>query len=46
VALAKAAKLGGLTTAGSAAHVVIDLVLYPATATRLDSAPTDETRKG
>ena len=45
VALAEAAKLRGLTTAGPAAHVVIDLSAYAATAARLDSAPTDETRK-
>ena len=44
VALAEAAKLRGLTTAGPAAHVVIDLSAYAATAARLDSAPTDETR--
>jgi hypothetical protein len=31
--------------AGPAAHVVIDLSAYAATAARLDSAPTDESRK-
>ncbi|TNC22259.1 IS21 family transposase [Amycolatopsis alkalitolerans] len=44
-ALAEAARLRGLSTAGPAAHVVIDLSAYAATAARLDRAPTDESRK-
>jgi transposase len=41
-ALAEAARLRGLDTTGPAAHVVIDLSAYAATAARLDSAPTHE----
>ncbi|HVV12076.1 IS21 family transposase [Amycolatopsis sp.] len=44
-ALAEAARLRGLSAAGPAAHVVIDLSAYAATAARLDRAPTDESRK-
>jgi hypothetical protein len=45
-ALAEAARLRGLPATGAAAHVVIDLSAYAATAARLDSAPTtDESRK-
>lgn len=48
-ALAEAARLRGLPTTGPAAHVVIDLSAYAATAARLDSAPVnapaDESRK-
>jgi len=43
--LAEAARLRGLPATGPAAHVVIDLSAYAATAARLDSAPTDESRK-
>lgn len=42
-ALAEAARLRGLPATGPAAHVVIDLSAYAATAARLDSAPTPET---
>jgi transposase len=45
-ALAEAARLRGLPATGPAAHVVIDLSAYAATAARLDRAPTDESRKG
>jgi transposase len=41
-ALAEAARLRGLPATGPAAHVVIDLSAYAATAARLDSAPTSE----
>ncbi|CRK56835.1 Mobile element protein [Alloactinosynnema sp. L-07] len=41
-ALAEAARLRGLPTTGPAAHVVIDLSTYAATAARLDRAPTYE----
>ncbi|MEV0057913.1 IS21 family transposase [Saccharopolyspora shandongensis] len=41
-ALAEAARLRGLDTTGPAAHVVIDLSTYAATAARLGSAPTPE----
>jgi hypothetical protein len=44
-ALAEAARLRGLPATGPAAHVVIDLSAYAATAARLDSAPTPESRK-
>ena len=44
-ALAEAARLRGLPTTGPAAHVVIDLSAYAATAARLDSAPTPESRE-
>jgi hypothetical protein len=40
--LAEAARLRGLPATGPAAHVVIDLSTYAATAARLDSAPTSE----
>ncbi|WP_309118050.1 IS21 family transposase [Saccharothrix sp.] len=42
VALAEAAKLRGLPATGPAAHVVIDLSTYAATAARLHTAPTYE----
>jgi transposase len=45
VALAEAARLRGLPATGPAAHVVIDLSAYAATAARLDSAPTPESGK-
>lgn len=44
-ALAEAARLRGLPTTGPAAHVVIDLSTYAATAAQLDSAPTPESGK-
>ncbi|MFD9961879.1 hypothetical protein [Amycolatopsis sp. NPDC058986] len=44
-ALAEAARLRGLPATGPAAHVVIDLSAYAATAAKLDSAPTDEPGK-
>ncbi|MGW5649694.1 IS21 family transposase [Saccharopolyspora sp. NPDC003762] len=44
-ALAEAAKLRGLPATGPAAHVVIDLATYAATAARLDSAPTHESKE-
>lgn len=44
-ALAEAAKLRGLPATGPAAHVVIDLSTYAATAATLDRAPTHETRR-
>jgi hypothetical protein len=43
--LAEAARLRGLDATGPAAHVVIDLSAYAATAARLDSAPTPESGK-
>ncbi|HEY3692812.1 MAG TPA: IS21 family transposase [Pseudonocardiaceae bacterium] len=44
-ALAEAAKLRGLPATGPAAHVVIDLSTYAATAATLDSAPTYESKE-
>ncbi|MGW4528005.1 Mu transposase domain-containing protein [Amycolatopsis sp. NPDC004378] len=44
-ALAEAAKLRGLPATGPAAHVVIDLSAYAATAARLDRAPTQESKE-
>jgi len=50
-ALAEAARLQqqleqlGLPATGSAAHVAIDLSAYVATAARLNSIPTNESRK-
>jgi transposase len=41
-ALAEAARLRGLPATGPAAHVVIDLSAYAATAAKLDRAPTYE----
>lgn len=41
-ALAEAARLRGVPATGPAAHVVIDLSTYAATAARLGSAPTHE----
>ncbi|MET9632732.1 hypothetical protein ABZX92_35290 [Lentzea sp. NPDC006480] len=43
-ALAEAARLRGLPATGPAAHVVIDLSAYAATAARLDRAPTHESQ--
>jgi transposase len=43
-ALAEAARLRGLPTTGPAAHVVIDLSAYAATAARLDRAPTQKSQ--
>lgn len=43
-ALAEAARLRGLPATGPAAHVVIDLSAYAATAARLGTAPTPESR--
>jgi hypothetical protein len=45
-ALAEAARLRGLDATGPAAHVVIDLSAYAATAARLDRAPTKEPKEG
>ena len=45
-ALAEAARLRGLPETGPAAHVVIDLSAYAATAAKLDRAPTNEPREG
>ncbi|MEV6648687.1 IS21 family transposase [Amycolatopsis sp. NPDC051371] len=45
-ALAEAARLRGLPATGPAAHVVIDLSAYAATAARLDRAPTNEPQEG
>jgi hypothetical protein len=48
-ALAEAARLQqqhlGLPTTGPAAHVVIDLSAYAATAARLDTAPTRQPKE-
>jgi transposase len=44
-AVAEAARLRGLPATGPAAHVVIDLSAYVATAARLGRAPTNESRK-
>ena len=44
-ALAEAARLRGLPATGPAAHVVIDLATYAATAAKLDSAPTYESEE-
>jgi len=44
-ALAEAAKLRGLPATGPAAHVVIDLSAYAATAAGLDKAPTYEEKE-
>lgn len=44
-ALAEAARLRGLSATGPAAHVVIDLSAYVATAARLGRTPTNESRK-
>lgn len=43
-ALAEAARLRGLPATGPAAHVVIDLSAYAATAARLDTAPIYESQ--
>lgn len=45
-ALAEAARLRGLPATGPAAHVVIDLSAYAATAANLGRAPTTESREG
>jgi len=45
-ALAEAARLRGLPATGPAAHVVIDLSAYVATAAKLDRAPNNEPREG
>ncbi|WP_410622532.1 IS21 family transposase [Amycolatopsis sp. cmx-8-4] len=45
-ALAEAARLRGLPATGPAAHVVIDLSAYAATAAKLDRAPTNESTEG